>query len=316
MKNASPAETDLVREAQSGDVHALGLLLATHQADMRAVAFNILGYCPDAEDAVQEAVLIALRRIGDLRDPAALKPWLRAIVRTACLTQMRTTRPVPVEEVEPLLLTRLDRDPEGLLNHCAQRDWVWHALDELSPRLRLVTMLRYFTDITSYEDIAQVCGIPVGTVRSRLSQARTKLSEALLATADLPHDDMTAPIQRSRRQAEETMRAAREGSFGQALADLCLPDVEITMMKGLVTTGFDYLVGAMNRDLNIGVRQRVADVVIGRDVVIWENQLISPPDDPFHCPPTVVWVNHLVGGRVHKLRLFHPLPRRKAPEPG
>nr|WP_062331320.1 sigma-70 family RNA polymerase sigma factor [Herbidospora sakaeratensis] len=315
MQNASPTTTDLVREAQSGDVHALGLLLATHQADMRAVAFSILGYRPDAEDAVQEAALIAVRRIGDLRDPAALKPWLRAIVRTACLTQLRTTRPIPVEEVEPLLLSRLDRDPAGLLDDYVLRDWVGHALDELSPRLRLVTLLRYFTDITSYEDIAQVCGIPVGTVRSRLSQARVKLAEALLATAGLPHDDLTVPIRRHRRQAEETMRAARDGSFGQALADLCLPEVEITMMKGTVTHGVDYLLGAMDRDLAAGVRQHVAGVVIGRDVVIWENQLVSPPDDPFHCPPTVVWVNHLVDGRVHRIRLFHPLPRREAPRP-
>ncbi|WP_062433608.1 RNA polymerase sigma factor [Herbidospora daliensis] len=315
MQNASLTATDLVREAQSGDVHALGRVLAMHQADMRAVAFGILGHCPDAEDAVQEALLIVLRRIGDLRDPAALKPWLRAIVRTACLTQLRATRPVPVEEIEPLLLARLDRDPEGLLNHYVHRDWVWHALDELSPRLRLVTLLRHFTDVTSYEDIAQVCGIPVGTVRSRLSQARAKLSEALLATAGLPHDDMTAPIRRCRRQAEETMRAARDGSFGQALTDLCLPDVEVTMMKGTVTRGVDYLLGAMNRDLAAGVRQRNAGVVIGRDVVIWENQLLSPPDDPFHCPPTVVWVNHLVDGRVRKMRLFHPLPRREAPRP-
>ncbi|TKK81150.1 sigma-70 family RNA polymerase sigma factor [Herbidospora galbida] len=314
MDNALLTETDLVREAQSGDVHALGLLLATHQADMLAVAYSILGYRPDAEDAVQEAVLIVLRRIGDLRDPAALRPWLRAIVRSACLMQVRGTKPIPVEKVETLLLSRVDRDPEGLLNRYALRDWVWHALDELSPRLRLVTLLRYFTDITSYEHIAQVCDVPVGTVRSRLSQARAKLSEALLATAGLPHGDMTVPIERRRRQAEETMRAARDGAFGQALSDLCLPEVEITTMKGARTKGVDYLLGAMNRDLAIGVRQRVADVVIGRDVVIWENRLISPPDDPFHCPPTVVWVNHLVKDRVHKIRLFHPRPRRDVPQ--
>jgi RNA polymerase sigma-70 factor (ECF subfamily) len=52
------------------------------------------------------------------------------------------------------------------------RDWVWHAIEELSPNLRLVTMLRYFTEVTAYEHIAELCAVPVGTVRSRLSQAR------------------------------------------------------------------------------------------------------------------------------------------------
>ncbi|MFC4536652.1 RNA polymerase sigma factor [Sphaerisporangium dianthi] len=306
MGDATLTDAELVRDAQSGDVRALGLLLAGHEADMRAVALCILGHGPDAEDAVQEAVLIVLRRIGDLREPASVRPWLRAIVRNACLRQLRARRPIPVGDVETLPLPRHEPDPGELLEHHALRDWVWHALDELSPRLWLVTMLRHFTEVTAYEDIAQVCGIPVGTVRSRLSQARTKLSQALLATANLAHDDVAAQEDRRRREAEETLWAARTGSFAQALTELCSPEVEITTGKGVLTKGFDWLLGAMDRDLHAGVRQRVAGVVAGRDVVIWNNRLINPPDDPFHCPPTVLWVHHLRAGRVCKIRLFHP----------
>ncbi len=50
---------------------------------MRAVAMSLLGYGPDAEDVVQDAALTALRRIGDVRDPAAVGAWLRAVVRNA-----------------------------------------------------------------------------------------------------------------------------------------------------------------------------------------------------------------------------------------
>ncbi|GGK82647.1 DNA-directed RNA polymerase sigma-70 factor [Sphaerisporangium melleum] len=305
MGNATLADADLVREARSGDAGSLGLLLARHQADMRAVALSILGHSPDAEDAVQEAVLIVLRRIGDLRDPDAVGPWLRAIVRNVCRTQLRARRPMPAEA---LVLPREEPDPAELLDRHAQRDWVWHALDELSPRLRLVAMLRYFTEVTAYEHIAEVCGIPTGTVRSRLSQARAKLSQALLATASLAHDDVAAQEARRRRQAEETLRAARSGAFAEALTELCAPTVEITMAKGKLTHGFDHLLGAMDRDLGAGVQQRLANLVVGRDVVIWENDLINPPDDPFHCPPTVVWVNFLHADRVRKIRLFHPRP--------
>ncbi len=67
----SPLEIELARSAQAGSASALGMLLARHQAGMRAVALSILGYGPDAEDAVQDAVLIALRRIGTLRSAAA-----------------------------------------------------------------------------------------------------------------------------------------------------------------------------------------------------------------------------------------------------
>jgi RNA polymerase sigma-70 factor (ECF subfamily) len=306
MEKVRVTDVDLVHEAQSGDVHALGLLLAGHQADMRAVALSILGCVPDAEDALQEAVLIAMRHIGDLRDPAALAPWLRAIVRNTCRMQLRTTTPIPVADIETLAALPNEPDPEELLHGHALRDWVWHALDELSPRLRLVAMLRYFTEITAYEHIAHVCDIPIGTVRSRLSQARAKLSQALLATASLTHDDVAVQEKKHRQQAEETLRAARSGYFAEALKDFCLPEVEVTTMKGKRNKGIGWLLKAMDRDLDAGVQQNSANVVVGRDVVIWENSLISPPDDPFHSPPTVIWVNFLRAERVREIRLFHP----------
>ncbi|MFF3439811.1 RNA polymerase sigma factor [Streptosporangium sp. NPDC002721] len=308
MGEAAPAEVDLVREAQSGDVASLGLLLARHRSDMRAVALGILGYCPEVDDVVQEAALIALRRIGDVRDPHAVAPWLRTVVRNACRMHLRTRKAVPVADLEPLVPPRGEPDPGEILDRHATRDWVWRAMEELSPNLRLVTMLRYFTEVTAYEHIAELCGVPVGTVRSRLSQARAKLSEALLATANLAHDDVAVLTEARRREAEETLRAARQGSFAEALAAHWSPEVEVTWSRGKRTKGFDYLVRAMERDLDDGVRQSLTNVVAGREVVIWETDLKNPPEDPFHCPPAAAWVQFLEAGRVRRFRLFH-LPR-------
>lgn len=299
--SGAPVDVDLVHEAQSGDVRALGLLLARYESDMRAVALSILGYGPDAEDAVQEGALVALRRIGDLRDPHAVAPWLRAVVRNACRMQLRTRTAVPVAHVESPALP----DPEELLERSATRDWVWHAIEELSPNLRLVAMLRYFTDVTAYEQIAELCGVPVGTVRSRLSQARTKLSEAVLATGNQAHDDVAALTRARRRDAEETLQAARRGSFAEALSAHWSPDVESIWPGGMRTNGVDPVVRAMGRDLGGGVRHHLTNVVAGREVIIWETDLISPSDDPFHCPPAAVWVQFLEAGRVGRFRLFH-----------
>jgi RNA polymerase sigma-70 factor (ECF subfamily) len=121
---------------------------------MQAVALGLLGYGPDAEDAVQDA----------------------------------------------------------MLERRAQRDWMWHALGELSEPLRSVTLLRYFSDVSSYEQIATLCGVPVGTVRSRLNQGRSKLATALRATAELAHDDVAVLTEARRREAEETL-AAERGEF-------------------------------------------------------------------------------------------------------
>jgi RNA polymerase sigma-70 factor (ECF subfamily) len=66
---------------------------------------------------------------------------------------------------------------------------VWTALSELPEALRVTAMLRYFGSHASYEEIGAILGVPVGTVRSRLSRAKIKLADALLKTADLEHDE-------------------------------------------------------------------------------------------------------------------------------
>jgi hypothetical protein len=63
------SDAELTRAAQAGDVSSLGVLLARHQAGMRAVALGVLGYGPDTDDVVQDAALVAVSRIRDpLRD--------------------------------------------------------------------------------------------------------------------------------------------------------------------------------------------------------------------------------------------------------
>lgn len=310
--SGAPLDFELVRAAQAGDAGSLGLLLARHQATMHAVALAMLGHSPDAEDAVQEAALIALRRIGDLRDPDAAGPWLRMVVRNVCRAQLRKKSAVPVAELEGFVA--MDRtggppDPADVLDEHVLQDWIWSALEKLSPALRLVTMLRYFTDVTSYEEIALLCGVPVGTVRSRLSQARTKLAGALVSMGDQVHDDAVSRTARHRRLAEETMLAGHRGELASAWAEWRSPRLEVTWPTGK-RSDLDYLESSFRRDVSDGVRQKLTNVVASREVVIWEAAIISPPEDPFHCPPSVVWVHHLDRNRDDRLRLYHPRRRR------
>ena len=311
LASEAPRDSELVRAAQAGDAGCLGLLLARHRAGMYGVALALLGHGPDAEDAVQEATLTALLRIGEVRDPGAFGPWLRMVVRNACRAQLRRMRAVPVGELSGSVAMDWSEgppDPAEILDRHALRDWVWSALEDLSPGLRLVTMLRYFTDVTSYEDIAALCAVPVGTVRSRLHQARAKLADSLLSSAERVHDDASARTALHRRLAEEIMVSAHRGQITSALSDLWSPQAEVTWPTGK-RTGIGYLGTAFDRDLSSGVRHELRNVVASREVVIWEAALLNPPEDPFHCPPSVVWVHFLDRGRVSKLRLYHPRHR-------
>lgn len=296
-------DTELTRCAQAGDPAALGVLLQRHQAGMKAVALAVLGHGPDVEDVLQDAALTALRRIGEVRDPSAVGAWLRAIVRNTCRMRLRR-RDLGLPLSEVLLPPSAEMVPDQVTEANALRDWIWTAMDELTPSLSLVLMLRHFSGVTTYEQIAQACDLPLGTVRSRLNQARSKMAAALLATADHEHDSAEERNRATRREAHETLAAAEAGRFADIVTDRWSPRVTLTAQG--VEGDRDLLLAAMDDDLAAGVRQRPRHTIAGADVAIWEMDLINPPDNPDHCPPSVVWLLALNGGRVQRLRLFHP----------
>ncbi|MGH2369756.1 MAG: RNA polymerase sigma factor, partial [Chloroflexota bacterium] len=203
-----------------------------------------------------------------------------------------------------------------VLDRQALRDWVWHALGELSEPLRMAALLRYFSGVSSYDQIAALCGVPVGTVRSRLNQAKRKLADALLAGAGLAHDGAASLASARRQEFAELLAAAERGAFAGALAGRWSRDAEIVAPDGQRTRGLAFLLRAMDSDLEAGVHQRPVNVIASRDVTIVEADLLSPPDDPDHCPPGVVWLEVLRDGRVERLRLFHPRPSPVAAEAG
>ncbi|MFD3993269.1 RNA polymerase sigma factor [Streptomyces sp. NPDC058583] len=298
----------LTRAAQAGDIAVLGTLLERHRAGMRAVALSILGPGADADDVMQDAALTALRRIGDVRDPAAVGAWLRMIVRNAGRSLLRGSV-VAAQPVDELSLPSPEDGPEQWLERSAVRDWVWEALENLSPVLRMPLVLRHFTTgVSTYEQIARACGVPVGTVRSRLSLGRAKLAAALAATADSAHGDAERRGSASRVEARETLAAAESGHFGRLMTERWSP--EVSLLRGLDRLGgWDLLVRAMDKDVEDGVRQRLVHAVAGRSLTVWEMDIINPTDNPGHCPPAVAWLMTLdEAGRVRHLRLAHPRP--------
>jgi RNA polymerase sigma factor (sigma-70 family) len=292
---------DLVLLAQAGDTAALGSLLARHRAGMFAVALSVLRDPDESEDAVQDASLTALARIGDLRDPAAAGPWLKMIVRNLCRKRLRVTAPILTGDPPPVPVA----DPQQVLERHAQRDWVWHTVGQLSPPLRTVTLLRYFSSVTRYDEIAAACGIPLGTVRSRLNEARGVLSRTLSATRDGAYDQVGAATARRRRQAEDTIAAHHDGTFGAVLRDTWWPDVDIAWAGGRRVRGIAPLVDIVDTRAAAGTRLRVTGVAASADVVVWETNVFGPSDGGPGCSPYTCWLLSYDADRVRRLRLFH-----------
>jgi RNA polymerase sigma-70 factor (ECF subfamily) len=162
----NPVPTELIEAARAGGSDELELLLRTVWPDAYRLARAIIGDDQPAQDAAQDACIIVYRSIGSLRSSAAFRIWFsRIVVREAAGVKRRRLRSEPVVEAA------LANDPSTMID-------VWSALLRLTQKLREVVVLRYFEDLTSRE-IAEVLGIPDGTVRFRLMVARQRLRPLL-----------------------------------------------------------------------------------------------------------------------------------------
>ena len=137
-----------------------------------------------AEDVVQDAALRALRHLDALRGEA--RPWFLAIVRNACFDHVQARRGRREqggwddEALEALQWQsgRAEPDAAAALQGSRERAQIDAAIRSLAPALREVVVLREIEGL-DYAEIAQIAGLPIGTVMSRLSRARSRLRELL-----------------------------------------------------------------------------------------------------------------------------------------
>jgi len=136
----------------------------------------------DAEDVVQEAMLRACRFFDGFRGGDA-RAWFLQIVRNSCYTWLEKNRPAESStEFDEGIHHRSGPTPETMAAQSDMRRQLTRALESLPPRTREVLVLREFEEC-SYKQIAEITGIPLGTVMSTLSRARERLQNILSSAA-------------------------------------------------------------------------------------------------------------------------------------
>lgn len=300
------SDAELARAAQSGDATSLGILFERHRAPLYALALRFLGHGSDAQDAVQDAFLIALRSIDRLREPEAVGGWLRGILRNVCLRRLRERKQgeIHFEEELPRRVEWgfLESSVEEAIDRMAMREWVWSALGRLPENLQATAMLRYFSRHSSHEEISAVFGVPVGTVKSRLNTVKLRLAEALLQTAGLAHDET-----RRLTEARTTFFEAAYAEYNRAkgydvLASAFSEDLVLSISNGRVfTRGYEVLVGDMERDLEVGQKIHPKEVISTKDVAVIECDVENPPDNPRRCPTAFSQVAVYRDGKIHHI---------------
>jgi len=156
-----------------------------HLDDVYTLARYLMRNTQDAEDAVQECYLRALRHFDSYRGPA-MKPWLLAILRNVCNAEFarRSKEELPTDyssdealAEEMPMWQEPQASPEKMLVRQQDTATIKRLVAELPEPFREAIVLREMNNL-SYQEIAQVAGIPVGTVMSRLARARAMLRVA------------------------------------------------------------------------------------------------------------------------------------------
>ena len=173
-----PYEQLLVLRCQAGDEAAFAELVGRFHPRLVYYVRRMLGEVHAAEDVLQDVWLTVYRQLATLRDPRALRVWLYRIARRAVVAQLRRARRW-VELDEAALVDAADAPDDAFGPDAAAQ--IHAALARLEPIHRDVLVLRFVEEL-SYEDIAQVTGCPVGTVRSRLHYAKVILHAELRRT--------------------------------------------------------------------------------------------------------------------------------------
>lgn len=277
------ADGALVR---AGDPASLGRLFARYRPRLLALALSLLGYRTEAEDAVHDAFVTALARLPQLADAQAVGGWLHAIVRNRCLMELRRRAAAPViDDSEAAALEHAAEDGiERQVENAQLRDWVWSALHRLPEAQRTVVMLRYFGSYDSYGELATILGVPVGTVRSRLAEAKRHLAELLLDSAGRA-DASALAEQREREHLYASSYAALYRGERSAFLAHFAPDIAVRWPGGHTTRGRGHFEADLDDDLRAGVRVQVRRVLASGETTVLEAALINPPAAPQHCPP-------------------------------
>jgi RNA polymerase sigma-70 factor (ECF subfamily) len=175
-----PLERELVEQARRGDRAAYEQIVRRKVETVYRTARAILGNDADADDATQEALIGAWRRIGSLRDPGRFDAWLGRITVNACRMALRRRR-------GPALVTLGGSDSghelaetqrPGFEHRAVTADAFDRAFDRLPLEQRAILVLHHRDELPVAEVAARL-GIPEGTVKSRLSAARAALDRSL-----------------------------------------------------------------------------------------------------------------------------------------
>jgi RNA polymerase sigma-70 factor (ECF subfamily) len=182
-RTATRGETELewIARAQHGDRQAFGELVCRYRERVVNVVYRMCGDPQLAEEAAQEAFLRAWQRLATYKPGSSFHSWICRIAINLAIDRLRRER--QSTSLDDLPLASPAAGPEAAVERQERARQVQGAVLALPPECRAALILREYEGL-SYQEIADALGIPIGTVMSRLSYARSQLRQALASTLE------------------------------------------------------------------------------------------------------------------------------------
>jgi len=174
-------EKELIERVKKGESSAFYELISDYRIRLFRKACGLLGNPEDAEDILQEALVTAYQAIHKFRGESGIYTWLYRIVVNKCRDHLRSRRSKKEESLEPFSPIISDNriSLEKNLELSDDAGYLISKINSLNKKYKQILIMRYYDEL-SYQEIAELSHINVGTVKSRLFKARELLKRAIL----------------------------------------------------------------------------------------------------------------------------------------
>jgi len=173
------SDSELIYRINNGDEKAFNELIERYQNRVYNTAYRIMGNHEDALDLAQESFIRIYKNLKNFKGRSSFSTWLFRITTNLCLDELRKRKRKPeLQEENFQNIYKEEDNPERISLSRELNQLIQEKIDLLAPEQKIVFTLREFQGL-SYQEIADITGISIGTVKSRLSRARQNLREDL-----------------------------------------------------------------------------------------------------------------------------------------
>lgn len=187
--NSINNDSYLINKCKKGDRHAFDKLIDKYQDKIFNFAYRITGNYEEASDVSQEAFIRAFNSIKTFRNEAAFSSWMYRIVKNIYIDRLHVAERLPYISLDETIesengsIQREIKDvnaisPENELIKNERERIIHDLLNELPPHQRIPLVLYHINNLT-YEEIANITKLPIGTVKSRINRARSTMAEKI-----------------------------------------------------------------------------------------------------------------------------------------